>query len=61
MSDRNPEVLRYLDEQGLHLGTELEVRDKAPFSGSILISVGEREHHIGLEVADQIFVAQADG
>ena len=61
VSDRSPELLRYLDEQKLRLGTELEVRDKAPFSGSMLVAVGEREHHIGLEVAAQIFVAQVDG
>ena len=61
VSDRSPELLRYLDEQGLHLGTELKVRDKAPFSGSMLIAVRGCEHHIGLEVADQIFVALVDG
>ncbi len=61
VSDRSPELLRYLDEKGLHLGTELEVRDKAPFSGSMLIAIRECEHHLGLEVADQIFVALVDG
>lgn len=60
VSDRSPELLRYLDKQGLHLGTQLEVHDKAPFSGPMLVCIDEQEHHIGLEVADHIFVALED-
>ena len=56
VSDRNPELLRYLDDQGLQLGTRLHVRERAPFGGPLLVTVDDRQHHIGIEVADRIFV-----
>ena len=57
VSDRSAELLRYLDELGLHLGTRLEIREKAPFQGPLQLLVdGERELHLGPEVAEQIFV-----
>ena len=57
VSDRDPELLRYLDEKGLRLGALIAVEDKAPFKGPILVSIdGERHHHIGIEVAESVFV-----
>ncbi len=57
VSDRDPALLRYLDEHGLILGTEVEIRERAPFRGPLRIAIGvDREHHLGLEAAEQIYV-----
>ncbi len=57
VSDRNPELLRYLDEKRLHLGALVMVEEKAPFRGPILIGIdGQHRHHIGIEVAESVFV-----
>ena len=57
VSDRDPALLRYLDEHGLILGTELEIRKKSPFRGPLRIAIGaDGEHHIGLDAAEKIYV-----
>ncbi|MBT3346472.1 MAG: metal-dependent transcriptional regulator [Gemmatimonadetes bacterium] len=57
VSDRDPALLRYLDQQGLVLGTQIEIRERAPFRGPLRIVIGaDREHHLGLEAAQQIYV-----
>ncbi len=57
VSDRDPELLRYLDQHGLVLGTEIRIAEKAPFSGPMRLDVGASgEQHIGLEVAEAIYV-----
>lgn len=57
VSDRNPELLRYLDEKGLHLGALIAVEEKAPFRGPLLVNIdGKHHHHIGIEVAESVFV-----
>ncbi|MFP6593016.1 MAG: metal-dependent transcriptional regulator [Candidatus Latescibacterota bacterium] len=57
VSDRDPELLRYLDRSGLVLGTRIRISEKAPFHGPIRLDVFERgEQHIGLDVAEAIYV-----
>ncbi len=57
VSDRNPEMLRYMEEMGLQLGTRVEVREKAPFSGPLQLKINaDKVKSIGLEVANNIFV-----
>jgi DtxR family Mn-dependent transcriptional regulator len=57
VSDRNPEMLRYMEDMGLQLGTPVEVREKAPFSGPIKLLINAREvQSLGLGVAQHIFV-----
>ena len=57
VSDRDPEMLRYIEQMGLQLGTDVEVRGKAPFKGPLQLKVGEgRDCSLGLEVARNIFV-----
>ena len=61
VSDRNPAMLRYLEEMGLHLGTDLEIHGKAPFKGPLQLKFGDgRDCSLGLEVARHIFVEQQD-
>ena len=57
VSDRNPEMLRYMEEMGLQLGTQVEVRGKAPFSGPLQLKINtDKVKSLGLEVANNIFV-----
>lgn len=56
VSDRNPDMLRYLTDIGLHLGMIVEVVDKAPFNGPVTIQVDAGRHILGLELADHIYV-----
>ncbi len=51
VSDSDPEMLRYLAEHGITLGTRLEVVDRQPFGGPVFVRFGEREHPIGGELA----------
>ncbi|MDA0334546.1 MAG: metal-dependent transcriptional regulator [bacterium] len=61
VSDRDPALLRYLDQHGLVLGTEIRIAEKAPFSGPMRLDVGASgEQHIGLEVAEAIYVDVLD-
>jgi DtxR family transcriptional regulator, Mn-dependent transcriptional regulator len=57
VSDRDPEVLRYLDTVGLRPGVEIEVVGRAPFDGPLTIRTGETDQVLGERLADQIFVA----
>ncbi len=47
VSDSDPEMLRYLAEQGIALGDELEVIGRQPFGGPVFVRVGEREMPLG--------------
>ena len=59
VSDESPEMLRYMDDLGLKPTARVEVRERAPFNGPLLVKVDPgSEHALGLEVADQIFVTE---
>jgi len=61
VSDRNPEMLRYLGDLGVRPNVALHVSQKAPFNGPLLVLVdGKAEHTIGREVADCVFVTLLD-
>ena len=47
VSDSDPEMLRYLAEQGIAIGQHLEVVDRQPFGGPVFVRFGEREQPIG--------------
>jgi len=47
VSDSDPEMLRYLAEHGMALGTRLEVIDRQPFGGPVFVRFGAREQAIG--------------
>jgi DtxR family Mn-dependent transcriptional regulator len=51
VSDSDPQMLRYLAEHGMTLGTRLEVIDRQPFGGPVFVRFAEREHPIGGELA----------
>ena len=60
-SDHDPDILRYMDQMGLNLGARVEIREKAPFRGPLLVAIDSgREQTLSQDVADHIFVDPAD-
>jgi DtxR family Mn-dependent transcriptional regulator len=59
VSDADPEMLRYLAEQGIYPGERFEVRERQPFGGALFVSFGEREHTLGGELARAMRVVLA--
>jgi len=51
VSDSDPEMLRYLVEQGIALGDRLEVAGRQPFDGPVLVRFGDQELPIGGRLA----------
>ncbi len=47
VSDSDPEMLRYLDQQGIALGQTLEVVERQPFGGPLFVRCGEHTHALG--------------
>ena len=52
----DPEVVKFLDNLGLRPGVRVEVREKHPFDGPLVLTVGGKKRTIGEKVASQIFV-----
>jgi len=57
VSDRNPDILRYLGERNLYPQTEIKVIVCEPFDGPITIAVHDTKCTLGQEVAKCIFVS----
>jgi DtxR family Mn-dependent transcriptional regulator len=56
MSDRDPELLRYLAERGIRPGVSVRVAAKEPFDGPLTLAVGREKHAVGAAVASRVFV-----
>lgn len=56
VNDNLPEMLRYLAGLGLVPGTDVQVVTKAPFNGPLCLKIDGCEHHVGREVARNVFV-----
>ena len=56
VSDRDPEFLRYLTGLKLNIGSQVQVRERAPFNGPITLAVGSRTIAIGHEAGSRIRV-----
>jgi DtxR family Mn-dependent transcriptional regulator len=54
--DHDAALLRYLGELGLYPQTELYVTKVAPFEGPLTVRIGNAEHALGKEVANQVLV-----
>lgn len=52
----DPEMARYLDRLGLRPGVEVEVREKHPFDGPIVVTVDGQDRTLGEKVARLILV-----
>ncbi|MEY7973571.1 metal-dependent transcriptional regulator [Saccharomonospora xinjiangensis] len=59
--DTDPELLRYLSERAIGLGERIEVVERQPFGGSIVVKVGQppdaATHALGREIAQALSVA----
>lgn len=51
VSDSNPQMLRYLSEQGIAPGHRVEVVERQPFGGPLFIRIGAHVHPVGGELA----------
>jgi DtxR family Mn-dependent transcriptional regulator len=56
VSDSNPEMLRYLADRGIAIGMTVHVHAREPFEGPLSVSLDEREHVLGRQVASAIRV-----
>jgi DtxR family Mn-dependent transcriptional regulator len=56
MADEDGGFLRYLAELGVTPGVELEVAQRAPFDGPLMVKVGKGTHAIGASAAARVFV-----
>ena len=56
--DAEPELLAYLDEQGIALGAEIEVLEAEPFGGSLRIALNGKERRVGRLVARALSVEE---
>lgn len=54
ISDSDPEMLRWLSRQGIAVGDDLELVDRQPFEGPCTVRIGNREHVLGLRVAESM-------
>jgi Fe2+ transport system protein FeoA len=56
MGNEEPEFLIHVDQLGLRPNTVLTVTERCPFHGPLMVTVGERIHALGDEVAREIWV-----
>lgn len=55
-----PEVVAFLDTLGLRPGVEIEVREKHPFGGPLVLRVAGKDRTVGEKVANQIYVKKLE-
>jgi DtxR family Mn-dependent transcriptional regulator len=56
MSDRDPELLRYLAKLGIRPGASLRLVERAPFDGPLTVAVGKAKHVLGTTVASRVYI-----
>ena len=52
----DPEIIEFLDTLGLRPGVRVEIQEKHPFDGPIVLSVDGKVRTLGSTVANQVFV-----
>jgi Fe2+ transport system protein FeoA len=57
--DENAELLRYLTTLGMYPGVRIQVEEKAPFKGPMLVRIGSSSYPLSLDVASGIYVSKA--
>lgn len=61
IGDESPDFLQYITELGLRPGAQLEVVERSPFNGPLLVRIGDRQHALGDEVCARIWVEPPPG
>ncbi len=59
ISDTNPEMLRYLGKLGIYPDVVVNVVERAPFEGPLVVQIGKSRHHLGQALTDNILVTAA--
>lgn len=59
ISDSDPAMLRYLTEQGIAVGADLAMVDRQPFDGPCSVRIDDREHVLGLKLAESMRIDPA--
>lgn len=57
--DERAALLQYFAKLGLTPGTRVEVEEKAPFNGPIIVRVGGASYALGLQAASAVYVKRA--
>lgn len=57
VSDADPDMLRYLSQLGITPGDTLTVVERQPFGGPITVRCEDAEHHLGMQLAAAMRVA----
>jgi DtxR family Mn-dependent transcriptional regulator len=60
-SSTDPEVVRFLEELGVRPGVSLEVREKHPFDGPLVVRVDGEDRTLGERIARHIYVRKTNG
>ncbi|GAA5111976.1 metal-dependent transcriptional regulator [Haloechinothrix salitolerans] len=55
--DTDPDLLRYLADRRIGLGERIEVVERQPFGGPLVVKVGTDTHALGKEIAQALSVA----
>jgi DtxR family Mn-dependent transcriptional regulator len=56
MSDRDPELLRYLAARGVRPGARIRVESREPFDGPLVLWVGRERHSLAPGAAANVWV-----
>ena len=56
VSDKDPEMLRYLAERGIALGEALDVVARQPFGGPLTVRIAGADHILGGRLAHSMRV-----
>ena len=56
----DPEVVAFLDTLGLRPGVVVEVKEKHPFDGPLVVRVDGKDRTLGSTVAHQVFVRKGE-
>ena len=59
VSDTNPEMLRYLGKLGIYPEVVVNVVERKPFEGPLVVQIGKSQHHLGQALTDNILVTAA--
>jgi Fe2+ transport system protein FeoA len=57
----DPDVVSFLDELGVRPGVLVEVREKHPFDGPVVLRIDGKDRTLGERIARQIYVRKVSG
>ena len=61
VSDADGEMLRYLSEQGIEIGAQVEVCERQPFGGPTVVSIDGAVHVLGGALGAAMRIETASG